>query len=252
MTGAASTEPDLAAGNTAAYKGGQPSVTTMPDGDAAPVFNGATQYLSIPSRAAYSIPATGQLTWEAWIRPDTVNMPHNTGGYVNWMGKAQGYSPNCEWEARLYNQNTTRPSRLSAYAFNNTCGLGSGAYWQPADTTVIQPGRWYHVVGEYQTLTTPPQCDPAHPGTIAIWVNGVPWDSAVHGTTGCMSQYGITPAAASSPVNIATTALDSWFKGAIAKVAIYGTLLTQAQISAHYTDMTGLAPTGACTATCHF
>ena len=80
--------------------------------------------------------------------------------------------------------------------------------------------------------------------------NGVPWSQTSHNPTGCMSQYGVVPVANDSAVNIGSMALDSWFAGAIGKVAIYDTLLTQAQITAHYVAMTGTAPGGSCSATC--
>jgi hypothetical protein len=60
------------------------------------------------------------------------------------------------------------------------------------------------------------------------------------------------PKANSSPVNIGTMAQDAWFQGAIAKVAFYDRLLTQAQINSHYKLMTGKDPTGTCAATCSF
>jgi hypothetical protein len=44
--------------------------------------------------------------------------------------------------------------------------------------------------------------------------------------------------------------LDTWFKGAIGKVAIYDYLLTQEQISNHYQTMTGKAPRGSCADEC--
>src|SRR5678809_986868 len=77
--------------------------------------------MSVPSNAAFSIPTTHSLTWEAWIRPDTLQFPKNSSGYVDWMGKCQDYSPTCEWEARLYNTTNSedRCNRFSAYVFNN-------------------------------------------------------------------------------------------------------------------------------------
>ena len=65
-----------------------------------------------------------------------------------------------------------------------------------------------------------------------------------------MSQYKISPKAGSSPLTIGTMALDTWFKGAIGKVAVYDRLLTQAEISAHFTAMTGAQPSGSCASTC--
>jgi hypothetical protein len=38
----------------------------------------------------------------------------------------------------------------------------------------------------------------------------------------------------------------------LGKVAIYDRLLSQAQITAHYRTMTGISPTGSCTADCTF
>jgi hypothetical protein len=213
------------------------------------VFNGSEQYLTVPSNAALSIPTTRQLTWEAWIRPDVLDFPVSPKGYVAWMGKCQDYSPTCEWGARMYDKSTSRPNRISAYAFNFTAGFGSGADWQPS-TNVIKAAQWLHVVGEYQTLTTPTRCSSAYPGSIDIWVNGVKWNFTTHGDTGCMSQYMITPTASTSPLNVATMARDAWFKGAIGKVAVYNYLLSQNQISAHYSAMTGRQPSGSCGDTC--
>jgi hypothetical protein len=65
-----------------------------------------------------------------------------------------------------------------------------------------------------------------------------------------MSQYGITPTASTSPLNVATMARDSWFKGAIGKVAVYDHLLSQNQITAHYFAMRDAQPTGSCGDTC--
>jgi hypothetical protein len=67
-----------------------------------------------------------------------------------------------------------------------------------------------------------------------------------------MSQYSVLPKANGSPVNIATMAMDSFFAGAIGKVAMYDKLLPAAQIKAHYVAMTGLQPTGSCGNTCSF
>src|SRR6185369_15022425 len=127
------------------------------------------------------------------------------------------------WEARMYSTTNSenRCNRMSAYAFNPGANLGSGAFWQPA-CGLIQAGQWYHIVGEYTTRSTPTGCDNAsmYPGGINIWVNGVDWNQSRHGQTGCMSQYNIVPAANNSALNIGTMARDTWFAGAIGKVAI--------------------------------
>ncbi len=248
------TEPDLTGnGNSGAYQGGTPATTTMPNGDQVADFNGSCEYLTIPSNASLSIPTTGNLTWEGWIRPDVLQYPHSTGGYIDWMGKCASYSPTCEWEARMYNTSNSqdRYNRLSAYVFNPSAGLGSAADWQPTEG-LLQAGEWYYVVGEYTTLSQPSDCPStsAYPGSINIWVNGVKWSQSNHNPTGCMSQYSVVPVAKNTPVNIGTMAHDSWFQGAIGKVAIYNYLLSQTQITNHFQTMTGQLPSGSCANTC--
>ena len=248
------TEPDLSQNDhTGTYKGGTPASATLPNGDAAADFNGSSEYLSVPSDAALSIPTTGSLTFEAWIRPDVLQFPNSNSGYVAWMGKCKSYAPTCEWEARMYStvNPANRCNRLSAYAYNPGAGLGSGAFWQPA-CGLLQAGAWYHVVGEFTTQLEPASCPNAgtYPGSIDIWVNGVEWDQAVHNPTGCMSQYSVVPVAGDSPVLIGTMALDSFFAGAIGKVAIYDHVLSASQIAHHYQAMTGQGPSGSCADTC--
>lgn len=225
--------------------------TAAPNGDPVALFNGSDSYVSIASALDLSITATGQLTWEAWIRPTSLEFANAPSGYTDWMGKCDSYSPTCEWEARMYTATNSqkRCSRLSAYAFNPTAGEGSGADWQPS-CGAISAGRWLHVVGEYQTRETPVECNSAYPGTINIWVNGVPWSAVDHRPTGCMSQYKVLPKAGPSSLLIGTMARDLWFSGAIGKVAIYDSLLTQDQITGHFRTMTGTGPAGSCKETC--
>ncbi|HXJ20626.1 MAG TPA: LamG-like jellyroll fold domain-containing protein [Polyangia bacterium] len=249
-------EPDLAGSNDGTYEGTAPTTIKLPNDDDAADFDGATGYLTIPSSARLSVPTTHSLTWEGWINADTLQFPHaSSDGYVDWMGKCADYSPTCEWEARMYSATTSesRPNRMSAYIFNNSAGLGSAADWQPVDN-LIKAGTWYHVVGEYTTLSAPSDCQSTsmYPGSINVWVNGVEWDQGEHGQTGCMSQYNVIPTAAGSPLTIGTMAMDTWFPGAVGKVAVYDRLLTPAQIAAHYHAMTGQSPTGSCGATCSF
>jgi len=257
MTGTISENDLTNRGHTGTYKGGQPQQAKLPNGDIAAVFDGIQKYLAIPSSPDFSIPTTHKLTWEAWICPTVLQWTNKSDpyayGYVDFMGKCQDYGPTCEWEARMYatKNSENRPNRISAYVFNPSAGLGSAADWQPV-ANLIQQGQWYHVVGEYQTITTPAPCKSAYPGTIDIWVNGVKWNFKSHAPTGCMSQYRIVPRRNSSPLNIGTMAFDTWFPGSIGKVAIYNYLLTQDQITNHFSTMIGYTPIGSCTDTCHF
>jgi hypothetical protein len=250
-------EPDLSGnGNNGRYVGGEPAVLTMPNGDRATKFNGASQYVTVNSNKSLSVPTTGNLTWEAWIKPAVLQFPKSSStGYVDFMGKCAEYSPTCEWEARFYNGTNPqgRCNRLDAYVFNPTAGLGSGADWQPI-CGLLKACQWLHVVGEYTVKSQPSTCPNAaqFPGSINIWVNGVKWDQAAHNPTGCMSQYRVIPKARSSRLNIGTMAYDTFFEGAIGKVAIYSYLLTQGQVTKHYVAMTGKKPTGSCSDTCSF
>ncbi len=253
-------ETDLTGnGHDGTYEGGTPPRVPLPNGSPAADFNGSSEYLSVPSSGVFSVPTTGNLTWEAWLRPDVLQFPHDDGvsGYVDWMGKCEDYSPTCEWEARMYDtttmENPNRPNRLSAYVFNPSAGLGSAADWQPS-TGLITTGTWYHVVGEYTTLTAPADCTntAASPGSINIWVNGVEWNQGSHGQTGCMSQYNVVPEANTSPLDIGTMTKESFFQGALGDIAIYDHLLTPAQITSHYLAMTGKQPSGTCADTCSF
>jgi hypothetical protein len=261
MNSGPNSETDLTGhGHAGSYPKGAGARVTLPNADEAQDFNGSTQYMTVASNAVFSITTTGELTWEAWIYPDVLQFPNDDGSshYVDWMGKCQDYGPtSCEWEARMYsldtNENPNRPNRISAYVFNPTAGLGSAADWQPADN-VIKAKQWYHVVAEYTLKTAPADCQNTsqYPGSIQIWVNGVQWAHASHGQTGCMSQYNVVPKANTSPVNIATMAMDSYFAGAIGKVAFYSKLLSAAQVKNHYVAMTARQPTGSCAATCSF
>jgi hypothetical protein len=252
MTNPTGAESDLTGNHhSGSYpKGGR--LVALPNGDKAVDFDGASQYMTVPSDPSFSIPTSHQLTWEAWIRPDVLRWSAHSDpsshGYVAWMGKCQDRSGSCEWEGRFYSSSDTRCNRLSAYVFNPSGGLGSGAYWQAA-CNFFNAGQWIHVVGEYQTITNPSKCS-TPTGTISTWVNGVEWNPSYHYPGGCMSQYGVTPIAGNSPLNVGTMAMDAYFPGAVGKVAIYDTLLTQQDITSHYEAMTGKTPTGSCAESC--
>ncbi len=249
LAGSSGGEKDLSGnGNDGTYVGGNPGSAKLPNGDGASVFDGAGTYLTVASNPALSIPTTGELTWEGWIQPTTLQFGSD---YVNWMGKCEQYSPTCEWEARLYSTSNPqdRCNRFSAYVFNPSAGLGSGADWQPA-CGLVKQGQWFHVVGQYSTKDTPSGCSASTPGKIDIWVNGVKWDQSSHGDTGCMSQYNVTPKANGSALNVGRMASEYAFPGAVGKVAVYDHLLSDERIAAHFEAMTNQAPSGNCGDTC--
>ena len=198
---------------------GAPGVDASIDGEvapgssAAPVFDGASGYVEIPDDDVFSEPAAGALTVEAWMRPDSLAMPNREStGYVHWLGK--GESGQHEWVSRMYQAGNSegRVNRISFYSFNLTGGLGAGSYFQ--DT--VQVGEWIHYVGEFDSSDT------------YIYKNGVQRDSDP------LSGYSITPGNGTAPVRIATRDFASFFQGSIARVAIYRTRLSVAQLLAHY------------------
>lgn len=197
-----------------------PAKTRMPNGDAATVFDGFTQYLEVPSAAALSVGPRGALTLEAWIRPDTREFPTTEGdGYVYWAGK--GEPGQHEYALRMYSLTNavSRPNRISGYAFNLTGGLGSGSYFQD----VVRPGAWIHVAVVIDNRTAN--------GAVRIFKNGV-----LRKTTP-LSQFDVKPEAGRAPLRIATRDLHSFFKGAIGKFAVYGRALSAAQLAAHVERM---------------
>ncbi|WP_239634017.1 LamG domain-containing protein [Paenibacillus sp. H1-7] len=205
---------------------GSPTNTTMPNGDAAPVFNGVDQYFTIPDNDYLEVTRTGVLTVEAWVRPDVLQFSHSeSSGYVHWMGK--GTSGQHSWVARMYNltNQENRPNRISGYSFNLTGGLGAGSYFQ--DT--VTAGQWIHYTLTINTTNT----SSTYPtGYTKIFKNGVQRDQDK------LSDYNIVPGNGTAPMRIATRDLASFFEGAIGKVAVYDYELTPAQLAAHYNAMT--------------
>src|SRR5262249_46254484 len=77
MSSSGSSETDASGhSHTGTYTGPAHTLTTLPNGDQAAVFNGSSNYLTVPSSSAFSIPTTGYLTWEIWIKPGTLNFTH--------------------------------------------------------------------------------------------------------------------------------------------------------------------------------
>lgn len=207
-----------------------PTTTLMPNSDSATLFDGSSQYVEVANHLNLSIPKTGVITLEAWLRPDTLEFPHSEAtGYVHWMGKGMyagqvGLSQT-EYMARMYSYTNTetppRPNRISGYAFNLAGGLGAGSYFQ--DTVSV--GEWIYYVLVINTVTT----NATYPtGYTKLYKNGTERDKD------SMSDYGIIPAHGTSPFRIATVDFVSFFKGAIGKVALYDYELSAQSINEHY------------------
>jgi hypothetical protein len=221
-------ETDLTGrGHTGTYHpaGRYPSRSRMPNGDRVAVFDGAVQYLEVPDANDLSVTSRGELTIEAWIRPDTLQFPSDEGsGYVHFLGK--GLPDQHEYVGRMYSKvnDENRPNRISGYAFNLAGGLGSGSYFQAP----VQAGGWILVdivINTRNTSTTYPS------GYVKIFKNGQLKD-----TTG-LDQFDVVPGNGTAPLRVGTRDLASYFQGAIGKVALYLRELTPQQIASHYTAM---------------
>jgi len=228
-------EPNLARRNpTQQYGGnltgdyvGSPSPTALPNGELAAEFDGATQYMQVADNAALSPATAGVLTVEAWMRPDTLTFPHTeSSGYVHWMGK--GETGNHEYVSRMYSADNTngRANRISGYLFNSTGGLGAGSYFQD----VVTAGQWIH----YVLVINANAKDTAYPdGYTKLYKNGVLRDQDLLNVAGTP----IVPTRGNAPFRVGTRDLNSFFEGAVGKVAIYTKELTPTQISNHYAAM---------------
>ena len=180
-------------GHSLSYPAGA-STSTMPNGEPVAVFDGTTQYAQIEDAADLSVPNTGTLTVEVWVRPDTLDMPgaqsSGDGPMCHFVGKGDTSNLSQEYAFRFYNKTgSSRPNRFSAYHFPADGGLGAGSYFQGgANSTdggtppVLAAGDWVHVTAVYDTTTLVNGY-----GTVKIYRNGVLMD---HDN---MSDYSTTP-----------------------------------------------------------
>jgi Concanavalin A-like lectin/glucanases superfamily len=221
-------ETDLSGrGHTGTYHPARsyPAQSRLPNGDPVATFDGATQYLEVPDANDLSVTSRGELTIEAWIRPDTLQFPSQEGsGYVHFLGKG---APNQqEYAARMYSKvnDEARPNRISGYAFNLAGGLGSGSYSQ----VPVRAGAWILVdivINTRITTATYPT------GYVKIFRNGQLKD-----TTG-LDQFDVVPGNGTAPLRIGTRDFASYFQGAIGKVALYLHELTPDQMLSHHDAM---------------
>jgi hypothetical protein len=232
MTKAGGTEPDLSGhglpGTYVAGARGWFATTTLPNGDVATVFDGNDQYLQVRDADALSIPTTGALTVEAWMRPDTLEFTHSeNSGYVHWLGK--GVRGQHEYVARMYNLTNSedRPNRISGYSFNLAGGLGAGSHFQ--DDLSGKP--WIHYT---LAINTAPG-EGCTTGYTKIYRDGVQRD------IDCLSSYDVIPGNGTAPLRVGTRDFASFFAGPVAKVAIYPAELTPAQVESHQQAMYGKA-----------
>ena len=228
---------------------GGPANAQDPGLDPCYAFNGVNQYLEVADADDLS-PAGGAITLEMWIRPDTLQFLHaEDTGYVHFAGKGDFNDPTGppyargEYMARMYNLANTevppRPNRISGYAFNKLIGTGVGSFFQDPVTV----GEWIHYVLVINTASTASYDWGGHSydkGYTKIYKNGTLRDQDALDAPPTV----IVPVNTTAPLRVGTSdAQNSFFQGAIAKVAVYNSELSAAQIEAHYEAMPLLGPT---------
>ena len=215
------------------------------------VFNGTNQYLEIADADDLGPATSGATTVEAWMRPDVLTFPvWEDTGYVHWMGKADFNDPlgppyaRGEYMCRMYNLTNTeappRPNRISGYAFNLRIGTGVGSFFEDPVTV----GQWIHfafVINTTPAGGTDSNGNSYDKGWTKLYKNGVLRDQDALDNTSTSTV--ITPSNSTAPFRVGTSdAQNSYFQGAIAKIAVYNSELSAARILAHYN--TGLRAGG--------
>lgn len=217
---------DLAGGNHGQIHG-SPAVSNLPNGEYALQFDGEQDYLEIPDHPALSTATTGEITIEAWMRPDVLSFENDEkAGYVHWMGK--GEPDQHEWVSRMYSLDNTvdRENRISGYQFNIDGGLGAGSYYQEP----IEAGEWLHYV---LVINSNASVEGFPAGYTKLFINGelVDQDSLIF--DGVLME----PERGNAPMRVGTRDFGSFFEGAVGKIAIYDHELSQDRISAHHQSM---------------
>jgi hypothetical protein len=217
-----------------------PGITSMPNGDGSLVFNGTSQYEEVPNAPDLSVPATGILALEAWLRPDVLDFGKTTGtGYVHWIGKRE--NGQCEYVARMYGQHPTgedsdRLNRISGYAFKLAGDKGAGSYYQAASNWLIQAGEWIH----YTLIINTKDTSAAYPtGYTKLYIHRKNSSGTIvtFQDKDALISYSVVPEAGTARLRIGTEDGSSFFQGSIGKVAVYNYEPGSAQLLAHATKL---------------
>ena len=186
-------------------------------------------YVQMPASKDFSVNLKHGLTVEAWMRPDQLTFPGQTGKgkdpYVHWLGK--GETGQFEWGFRFYSQKrpdgtlSERPNRISAYIWNAAGDEGAGAYFEDH----LVKGQWIHVVAVYEP--------PGKNAGVLIYRDGVLRKGPPSKGT-LYSSYNITPTSGTAPLRLGTRDLGSFLIGGLDEVAIYPRMLTAQEIQQNH------------------
>ena len=179
------------------------------------LFNGTSDYITVPDNDAYSYATNSALSISVWVNPATLSQPTDEGtGYVHYLSKLD--SGQNEWAFRMYSTGNSedRNNRMSFYMFALAGGLGDGAY---VEDKVI-PGEQMHFVATVDASKN-----------IKLYKNGVLRDVFLASA--------LTLANGTAPVRIgrgASSAGSSYFNGSINGVKMWGRVLSEAEVKDLY------------------
>lgn len=216
---------------------GSPGTTALPDGSEALEFNGISQYAEAASHPLIAIPAQGSLTIEAWVRPDVLDFVDTEGsGYVYWFGKST-VSGHHEYAGRIYGQHPTgndalRINRMTGHLFASDGSTTVGSYYQPAADYPLAAGEWLHYVLVVKTTG-------GTGGTTKLTVHRRSPDGTIQTFEDSSTVADLVTSPGAAPLRIGTRNLQSYFAGAVGKVAIYSYELPAARSLAHVATMFG-------------
>jgi hypothetical protein len=218
-----------------------PSMTTLPNGDQAMAFNGINQFMEVANDPGLSVTATNILTIEAWMRPDALDFAQTEGsGYVYWLGK--GVPGQHEYAARMYGQHPTghdsnRLNRISGYVFNNSGGEGAGSYYQAPAGWRVQKGEWMLYVFIINTSDAALSSQYPTGYTKLYFIRLSNNQLNISKDQDALINYNIIPTAGTAPFRVGTRNFNSYFNGAVGKLAMYNYELGLAEITKHANSM---------------
>lgn len=177
-------------------------------GDFAASYSGNLQYSETPFNTALN--PTGPFTVEFWANLTNVSAGAKSGVVSRYVTVAGGPTAQRGYLFFANNGNATWQFRV----YNNT---GSTTVTDTGIVT-IAANTWYHVVGVYDGAN------------ISVYVNGVKTST----TTGTVVYAPNTNSPTRIGAGTPETAPSLFFPGQLDNVAIYNSVLSDAQISAHY------------------
>ena len=154
---------------------------------------------------APTLNAPEKFTVEAWVRSSSTS----GGSIVNYGNRASGLSDTSD--RALYLDNTGRVS----------FGLYSASRVNLRSSSPVNDNEWHHVVGTYE------------PGMMRLYVDGVRVGQRID-VTWLRQYWGNWRIGGDRVSNFPNAPSSNYLNGAVDEVAVYGRVLTQAQIRSHY------------------